>query len=431
MQVELQSSEGLTRRLAVEIPASEIDEQVERRLKDMRGRVRVDGFRPGKAPTQVVRQRYGKQVRDDVVNEMLGQTYQQAVNEQELRVAGRPMIESLEGNEPGANLKYVAAVEVYPEIELGDLSALEIETIKAEVKDEDIDEMIDTLRTQHSDWKATRRKAKKGERLTLNFVGTIDGEEFEGGKGEDMQVVLGENQLIKDFEKNLKGLKKGEEVDFEVTFPEDYAAEKLAGKTANFHVEVTKTEERVLPEVDDEFAQKFGSDDAESFKKDVRENMERELAQTLRRKNKDATIETLTESLEFDVPKALIDDEAVSMRDQFVQNQMPDAEKDKLDPSLFNEQAEKRVRMGLVIMEVVRSADLQVDDARVDEWLNEVASAYDEPEQVIAAYKGDQQMMSNARTVVLEQQATEYIQDQAKVTEVEQSFKDVMNPQGQ
>ena len=304
-----------------------------------------------------MRQRYGKQVRDDVVNEMLGQTFQQAISEKELRVAGRPVIESIEGNEDGANLKYVAAVEVYPEFELGDLSKLKIELLKSEVTDQDVDDMIDTLRKQQSDWKATRRKAKKGERLTLNFVGKIDGEDFEGGQGEGMQIVLGENQLLEEFEKNLIGLKKGEETDFEVTFPEDYRVEHLAGKTAEFHVEVTNTEERVLPEIDIEFAKKFGSESVDSFLKDVRENMERELRQTLRRINKDATIEALTESLEFDVPKALIEEEAVALRDQFVQNQMTDAEKDKIDPSLFNSQAEKRVRMGLVIMEVVRSAD--------------------------------------------------------------------------
>ncbi|MFP4639163.1 MAG: trigger factor [Guyparkeria sp.] len=429
MQVELQPAEGLTRRLEIEVPANEIDEQVEKRLKDMRGRVRIDGFRPGKAPLSVIRMQYGGRVRDDVVSEVMGQSFQKAVEEKELRVAGQPSIESVEG-EAGEALKFVASVEVYPEIDLGDLSRLEVETLTSEVTDEDVDEMIDTLRKQNADWKKVRHKARKGEKVTINFVGKIDGEPFEGGSAEDVEVILGEGQMLPDFEKGLTGIKPGEPVTIEVNFPEDYQAEHLAGKTAEFEIEATKVEEQVLPELDDEFAKKFGAESAEKLREDVRENMERELKQTMRRRNKDRTIEALTDSLEFDVPSALIDDEAVNMRDQFVRNQMPQADASKLDPSLFREQAEKRVRMGLVIMEVVRSADLKPEDERVDAFINEIAAAYDEPEQVVAHYKGDHQMMSNARTVVLEEQAVEHILDKAKVSEKKVPFKELMNPQG-
>ncbi|WP_372591021.1 trigger factor [Guyparkeria sp.] len=429
MQVELQPAEGLTRRLEIEVPANEIDEQVEKRLKDMRGRVRIDGFRPGKAPLSVIRMQYAGRVRDDVVSEVMGQSFQKAVEEKELRVAGQPSIESVEGA-AGEALKFVAAVEVYPEIELGDLSKLKIETLTSEVTDEDVDEMIDTLRKQNAGWKKVRHKARKGEKVTINFVGKIDGEVFEGGSAEDVEVILGEGQMLPDFEKGLKGIKPGEPVTIEVNFPEDYQAEHLAGKTAEFEIEATKVEEQDLPEVDDEFAKKFGAESAEKLREDVRENMERELKQTMRRRNKDRTIEALTDSLEFDVPSSLIDDEAVNMRDQFVRNQMPQADASQLDPSLFREQAEKRVRMGLVIMEVVKDADLKPDDARVDEFINEIAAAYDEPEQVVAHYKGDHQMMSNARTVVLEEQAVEHILDKAKVSEKTVPFKELMNPQG-
>ena len=429
MQVELQPAEGLTRRLEIEVPANEIDEQVEKRLKDMRGRVRIDGFRPGKAPLSVIRMQYGGRVRDDVVSEVMGQSFQKAVEEKELRVAGQPSIESVEG-EAGEALKFVASVEVYPEIDLGDLSKLEVETLTSEITDDDVDEMIDTLRKQNADWKKVRHKARKGEKVTINFVGKIDGEPFEGGSAEDVEVILGEGQMLPDFEKGLTGIKPGEPVTIEVNFPEDYQAEHLAGKTAEFEIEATKVEEQVLPEVDDEFAKKFGAESAEKLREDVRENMERELKQTMRRRNKDRTIESLTDSLEFDVPSALIDDEAVNMRDQFVRNQMPQADASKLDPSLFREQAEKRVRMGLVIMEVVKEADLKPEDERVDAFINEIAAAYDEPEQVVAHYKGDHQMMSNARTVVLEEQAVEHILDKAKVSEKKVPFKELMNPQG-
>ncbi|KTG17651.1 MULTISPECIES: trigger factor [unclassified Guyparkeria] len=430
MQVELQPAEGLTRRLAIEVPANEIDEQVEKRLKDMRGRVRIDGFRPGKAPLSVIRMQYAARVRDDVIGDIMGQSFQKAVEENDLRVAGQPSIEAIENNKQGEDLKFTAAVEVYPEIELGDMSKLKVETLTSEVGDEDVDEMIDTLRKQHATWKTVRHMARKGEKVTINFVGKIDGEAFEGGSAEDVEVVLGEGQMLPEFEKGLKGIKPGKPANIEVTFPEDYQAEHLAGKTAEFEIEATKVEEQVLPEVDEEFAKKFGADSAEKLREDVRENMERELKQTERRRNKDRTIEALTESLEFDVPSSLVEEEAKSMRDQFVRNQMPQADASKLDPSLFNEQAEKRVRMGLVIMEVVKEADLKPEDDRVEAFINEIASAYDEPEQVVAHYKGDQQMMSNARTVVLEEQAVEHILGKAKVSEKKVPFKELMNPQG-
>lgn len=430
MQVELQPAEGLTRRLAIEVPANEIDEQVEKRLKDMRGRVRIDGFRPGKAPLSVIRMQYAGRVRDDVIGDVMGRSFQQAVEENELRVAGQPSIESVENNKAGEPLRFTAAVEVYPEIDLGDLSTLAIETLTSEVTDEDVDEMIDTLRKQNADWKTVRHKARDGEKVTVNFVGRIDGESFEGGSAEDVEVIIGEGQMLPEFEKGLKGIKPGEPVTIEVTFPEDYQAEHLAGKTAEFEIEATRVEEQVLPEVDDAFAGKFGAGSPEQLRKEVRENMEREMRQTLRRRNKDRTIETLTESLEFDVPSTLIDDEAVAMRDQFVRNQMPQADASEIDPSLFRAQAEKRVRMGLVIMEVVKEADLKPEDERVDAFIEEIAAAYDEPEQVVAHYKGDQQMMGNARTVVLEEQAVEHILDKARVSEKAVPFKELMNPQG-
>ncbi|HSH85362.1 MAG TPA: trigger factor, partial [Guyparkeria sp.] len=326
MQVELQPAEGLTRRLAIEVPANEIDDQVEKRLKDMRGRLRIDGFRPGKAPLTVVRMQYAARVRDDVIGDVMGQSFQKAVEEQNLRVAGQPSIEEVESNKQGENLKFVAAVEVYPEIDLGDLSKLEIETLKSEVTDADVDEMIDTLRKQNADWKKVRHKARKGERVTINFVGKIDDEVFEGGSAEGVEVIIGEGQMLPEFEKGLMGTKPGEPVTIEVTFPEDYQAEHLAGKTAEFEIEATQVEEQVLPEVDEEFAKLFGADSADKLREDVRENMERELKQAVRRRNKDRTIEALTDSLQFDVPSSLIDDESVSMRDQFVRNQMPEAD---------------------------------------------------------------------------------------------------------
>ncbi|WP_298219321.1 trigger factor [Halothiobacillus sp.] len=428
MQVELQSSEGLIRRLAIEVPASEIDVEVDRRIKDMSRRVRLDGFRPGKAPLPVVRQRYEGQVREEVVGDVMGRNYQAAIAEQKLRPAGNPSIESVEG-QPGENLKFVAAVEVYPEFELGDLSALEIEISTAEVTDADVADMLATLREQHADWKSVDRAAKDGDRVTVNFDGKVDGEAFQGGSGEGMQVVLGENRMLADFEKGLAGIAMGEpERVFDVAFPEDYPVENLKGKTAQFTVTATAVEEKALPKLDDEFAARFGSASVAELESDVRKNMERELRQALKRQTKDVVLTAVTDSLTFDVPRALVDEEAVAMRDGFVRQQMPHADASALDASLFSEQAAKRVKMGLVIMEIVKSADLQVDDALVEEFINDIAAAYDEPEQVVATYKGDREMMSNARTVVLEQQAVDHVLSKAKVTKKSQEFKSVMNP---
>ncbi len=429
MQVELQSSEGLLRRLAIEIPGNEIDVEVERRIKDMSRRVRLDGFRPGKAPLPVVRQRYLGSVRDEVVGDVMSRAYQTAVVEQKLRPAGNPVIESVTG-QPGENLNFVAAIEVYPEFEIGDLTALVIETISAEVTDADVADMLETLRAQNASFVAVNRAAQTGDRVTVNFAGTVDGEAFQGGTGEGMQVVLGEKRMLADFEAGLDGITVGDAARvFDVAFPDDYPVENLKGKTAQFTVTATAIEEKALPVLDDEFAGRFGSASIAELQADVRKNMARELKQALKRQVKDAVLTVVTDSLTFDVPKALVDEEAVSMRDNFVRTQMPNADASALDASLFNEQATKRVKMGLVIMEIVKSADLKVDDAQVEAFIQDVASAYDEPEQVVSTYKGDREMMSNARTVVLEQQSVDYVLAKAQVSVKPLSFKAVMNPQ--
>lgn len=430
MQVELQSSEGLVRRLAIEVPASEIDVEVERRIQDMSRRVRMDGFRPGKAPMAVVRQRYLGQVRDEVVGEVMGQSYQAAIAEQKLRPAGNPSIESVVG-EPGESLSFVAVVEVYPEFEIGDLAALEIEAIEADVTDADVADMLETLREQNAGWQTVERAAKTGDRVTVNFTGRIDGEVFEGGSGTGMQVVLGEGRMLADFEKGLADIVVGEpERVFSVAFPDEYPVANLKGRTAEFTVTATEVEEKALPVLDDAFATRFGSASVDDLKADVRKNMERELKQAKKRHIKDAVLTAVADSLTFDVPKALVEEEAIVMRDGFVRQQMPDADPSKFDASLFNEQATSRVKMGLIIMEIVRSADLQVDDALVEEFITDIASAYDEPEQVVATYKGDREMMGNARTVVLEQQTVDYVLGKAKVIPKPMAFKAVMNPQG-
>jgi len=428
MQVNVEASEGLLRRLSIEVPAAEVDDEVERRLKDMSRRVRLDGFRPGKAPMNIVRKRYHDQVRDEVVSDVLGRSYGQAVQEQSLRPAGSPQIESI-NSVPGENLSFVAAVEVYPEFEIGDLSKVEVERPVAEVSDEDIDEMIETLRKQRGEWKAVRHKARKDEKVTINFEGRLDGEVFEGGSGEGMEVLLGEGRMLKDFEKGLMGIKKDEEREIEVSFPEDYHAEHLKGKTAVFSVTCTAVEELVLPEVDDTFAEAFGADSVAALREDVKANMERELRQAIRRQLKNRVLEGLAQVTELDVPTALVEEESRRVRDNFVQQQMGgNADASQLDASLFRDEAERRVRLGLIVAELVKKEDIQADPARVEAFIDDIAAAYDEPEQVKQYYQSNQELMMNVRTVVIEDQVVDHVLEKANVTDKQASFKDIMIP---
>ncbi|HHO81753.1 MAG TPA: trigger factor [Halothiobacillus sp.] len=428
MQVSVEAAEGLVRRLSIAVPAAEIDSEVERRLKDLGRRVHLNGFRPGKAPMPMVRQRYLAQVREEVVGEVLGRSYGQAVQEQNLRPAGSPQIESLQ-NEPGQDLSFVAAVEVYPEFEIGDLSKIEIERPVAEVTDADIDEMIEILRKQRAEWKPVKREAKEGDRVTVDFEGRLDGEPFDGGKGEGMPVVLGEGRILKDFEKGLMGVKADEERKIEVTFPEDYHAENLKGKTAEFTVKVTDVSEQVLPEFDDEFAKIFGTDNVDALREDVKKNMERELRQAIRRQVKNAVMEGLAKVTEVDLPNALVEEESRRVRDNFVQQQMGGrGDTNAIDPSLFKDEAERRVRLGLIVAELVKSADIRLDEERLEAFIDDIAAAYEEPEQVKRHYKASEELMTNARTVVIEDQVVDYVIERAKVTDKPMSFKDVMNP---
>ncbi|MGC9457877.1 MAG: trigger factor [Halothiobacillaceae bacterium] len=429
MQVNVEAAEGLLRRVSIEIPAARVDEEVERRLKDMSRRVRMDGFRPGKAPLNVVRRRYHDQVREEVVGEVLGQSYGEAIEAESLQPAGRPVIESVNSN-PGENLTFVAAVEVYPEFEIGDLSSVSIERPVAEVSEEDIDEMFENLRQQRGEWKPVRHKARKGERVTINFEGRIDGELFEGGAGEGMQVVIGEGRMLEDFDKGLVGLKKDEPTEIEVTFPENYHAEHLRGKTAVFTVTATAIEEKVPAELDEAFAEAFGAESIEKLRQDVRENMERELRQAIRRQLKNRVLEALAEVTELDVPSALVDEEARRVRDSFVERQTGgQGDPSQLDPSLFREEAERRVRLGLIVAELVKSRNIEVDPQRLEAFIEDVAAAYDEPEEVKRHYRESQELMMNARTVVIEDQVVDHVLEQAQVADKTMTFREVMNPE--
>ncbi len=428
MQVTLETAEGLLRRLSVQVPAAQVDEAVEQRLKDLARRVRMDGFRPGKAPLPVVRQRYGEQARDEVVGDLIQRTYVNAVTEQKLRPAGGPRITEVDMI-AGEGLRYVAEIEVYPEITLADLSAIAIERPKAEIGEADVDAMIENLRKQRVTYNTVERAAAEGDRVIVDFKGSIDGEPFDGGSAQDMPVELGKGMLLKDFEAPIVGMKAGESKTIEVTFPEDYHAEHLAGKKASFDVTVKSVAEPVLPEIDDAFCAAFGVKEggAEALRGEVRKNMERELAQSIKRRVKQQVMDGLLAANEVPLPKALVEEEAQRVRQQFSQ-QMRGAKADQLPLDIFKPEAERRVKLGLLVAELVKSEGLKVDAARVDALLDDIAASYEDPAEVKVYYKSHPELMQNLEALAAEDLVVEHVLAKAKVTDKPMSFDEVVKP---
>lgn len=428
MQVTLETAEGLLRRLSVQVPAAQVEEAVEQRLKDLARRVRMDGFRPGKAPLPVVRQRYGEQARDEVVGDLIQRTYVNAVTEQKLRPAGGPRITEVDMI-AGEGLRYVAEIEVYPEITLADLSAIAIERPMAEIGEADVDAMIENLRKQRVTYNTVERAAAEGDRVIVDFKGSIDGEPFDGGSANDMPVELGKGMLLKDFEAPIVGMKAGESKTIEVTFPEDYHAEHLAGKKASFDVTVKSVAEPVLPEIDDAFCAAFGVKEggAEALRGEVRKNMERELAQSIKRRVKQQVMDGLLAANEVPLPKALVEEEAQRVRQQFSQ-QMRGAKADQLPLNIFEPEAERRVKLGLLVAELVKSEGLKVDAARVDALLDDIAASYEDPAEVKVYYKSHPELMQNLEALAAEDLVVEHVLAKAKVTDKPMSFDEVVKP---
>ncbi|GAA5525587.1 trigger factor [Microbulbifer aestuariivivens] len=434
MQVSIETTSGLERRLTVNLPAEVVDSEVEKRLQQAAKNVRLNGFRKGKVPMKVVRQRFGAGVRQEVLGEVMGRTFYEAVQQEQVKPAGQPSIETKE-NTPGKNLEYVATFEVYPEVELTDLAAIEVERPVAEVTDKDVDNMIDVLRKQQSTWKETKRKAQKGDRVTIDFVGRVDGEEFDGGKAEDQKLELGSGQMIPGFEDGILGMKPGDEQDIQVTFPEDYQAENLKGKEATFTIKVKSSEKPELPALDEEFFQAYGVEEGgeEKFREEVRNNMQRELKNAALNKVKTQVMDQLFEKHEVEIPAALVAGEVRTLRGQMVQQfggqiSAEDAEK-MLPDAMFEDQAKRRVVLGLVVGEIVKQNKLDVDADRVKAKVEELASTYQQPEEVVEYYYNNRELLSGVESVVLEDQVVDFVLDSATVKEVESSYDDVIKPQ--
>lgn len=418
MQISVETTSGLERRMTIGLPAEKVDSEVEKRIKDTARRVRLDGFRPGKVPVSVVRQRFGQGIRDEVASDAMRNAFVEAITQEKITPAGFPKIEPVK-NEKGEGLEFVAIFEVVPEIELADLSSLEFERSSVTVTDTDVDDMIANLQKQRVEYAEVDRAAEQDDKVNIDFEGTLDGEAFEGGSAQGSDVVIGSGSMIPGFEDGIVGMKAGEEKTIDVTFPEDYNAEHLAGKEAKFAIKLNTVSAGETPEVNEEFFKAFQSNasDLEEFKTEISKNMDREARQHLKGKLKDSVVDGLLSLHEFDVPQALIADEIQRLKQQAVQQFGGQMDPSTIPDDIFKDQAEKRVKTGLVMNQVVKKFEVTADAEAVKAYIEEIASVYQDPQVVIDYYNNNQEQMQQVEAAVVEEIAVEKVIEQGKVTE--------------
>ena len=429
MKVSVEAGNGLERRMTVEIPAENVENEIGTRLKNVGRNAKIKGFRPGKVPAKVIQQRYGVQVRQEVLQELIQSSYSSAIEQENLRPASNPTIEP--GNlEAGQEFSFTAIFEVYPEITVEKLEALKVEQPETEITDGDVDGMVDTLRQQRVSWSGVDRKSADGDRVTVDFEGKLNDEVFDGGTGSDVPVVIGQGQMLEDFEKNLEGLKAKEEKTFKMKFPKDYPTTSLAGEKVSFDITVKEVAEPVLPEIDAAFVKEFGieSGGVEAFRADVKANMEREAESRTRADVKRQIMEQLLEKYPVDVPVALVDSEAAALRGESLKNMGIADENDPNAPAVaeFRDAAERRVRLGLLMSTIIKDSELQIDRDLVKEKIDEMAAPYDQPEEIRKIYFQNQQLMGQVENMVLEEQVVAWLVDKASVTTKQVKFSDIV-----
>ncbi len=433
MAVNVETLEKLERRITLSLPASVINGEVEARLKKLSRTVKADGFRPGKVPLSVVSQRYGYSVQYEVVNDKVSEAFNTAANEARLRVAGAPSI-TQKDEAPDGEIAFDATFEVYPDVKIGDLSAAQIERVSAEVTDAAIDKTVDILRKQRRTFaqRPAADGAEETDRVTIDFEGKIDGEPFQGGKAEAFQFIIGEGQMLEQFDKAVRGMKTGDNKTFPLQFPEDYQGKDVAGKEADFLVTMKKIETQVLPEVDAGFAASLGIKEGtvEGLRADVRKNLEREVKFRVLARNKGAVMDALVAASELDVPQALVKSETARMveaaRADLKQRGVKDADTTPIPEEIFAPQAEKRVRLGLVVSELVRSNNLQAQPAQLQSHIEEMAQSYEKPSEVVRWYLGDRQRLAEVEAVVVENNVADFVLSKAKVTDKVLPFDELM-----
>jgi trigger factor len=428
MMVSVETLAGLERRLQVSVPANRVKQQVDARLLKVSRTARIKGFRPGKAPIHVVRKHYGPQVRDEVVSDLIRETFAEALRQEKLQPAGGPRIEPQKSEQPD-DLRYTATFEVYPQFELGNLSTIRLTRPSAVVTDGDLEVMIESLRKQRPEWTEVDRGCRNGDRVTLDFEGTIDGKAFDGNRSENLTVELGAGRLLPDFEKGIQGAAAGESRDFNLRFPEEYPARAVAGKTAQFHATVHKVEESHLPAVDDKFCESFGVSEGgiEALRTEVRENMERELAQAIQARLKSQVMEQLLAAHPIAVPKSLVEAEIRDMQMELLRK-VGSRDARKLPPrENFERSAQRRVALGLILNEVIRQAGIQPDVTQMQTRLDEIVVSYSDPEEARRQYLQNEAATRSLQMSVLEDQAVAWVTTVAQVTDLPSSFKDIMN----
>ena len=431
MQVSIETTSGLERRMTVGVPAEEIDSEVAQRLQKASQTVRIDGFRKGKIPSKVIKQRFGPGVRQEVVGEALSRSFYEAVSKEELRPAGQPAIEPVK-DEEGADLEYIATFEIYPEVELQDFAQISIARPVATISDDDLTDMVENLRTQRASWDEVERAAADGDQVNIDYKGTQSGEEFPGGTADASDLVLGSGRMIPGFEEGVVGLSAGEEKTISLTFPEDYHAEELRGAAVEFAVKVNAVKEQTLPELNDEFYEQFGVKEGgeEKFHEEIRSNMERELETAIKNKVKSRLMTQLQDLHSVDIPKALLTNEIQALRQQMV-GQFGGAQ--QMDMSifpdeLFADEAGKRVSLGLLMAEIVKVAEITVDNDKVKAFIEDRAAGYDDPEQVIQYHYSNEELLNSVQSAVMEEQVVDHVLSLAAVAEEATDYKGALTP---
>ena len=431
MQVSVEKTSELSRTMTVCIPEAVVQKKMADRLKSLAREIKIDGFRPGKVPQEVVKKMYGERVRGEIAGDLIKDTYYDALEGQDLKPAGHPHIQPLDEID---GFKYTAVFEVYPEISLKGIDELEIVRPLSSVSDADVDGMIEKLRVQKQTWRVVDRPAQNSDNVTISFSGTSEGENFTDGKLEDFKVICGQKKMISGFEDNLLGLTAGAHKTFILNFPEDYGNEKLAGKAAEFEVDVVEVEEPVLAEIDEAFIKAYGIEDGliESFRADVKNNMQRELDQALRSKFKSSVMDALYGKVKLTVPNTLVDVEIESLMKPYIETakrQKMKLEDLKLPRDSFEDQAKRRVALGLILGEVIQKESIKLDNDKVRSTIEDMAKSYERPEDVVAWYYSDESRLNEVQQMVLEDQVVEWLVAQAKVSDETVNFNDVMDKQ--